>query len=38
MEYLSSILWLLSWPLLIFIVYKVSWILTKKKGFLESEE
>jgi len=38
MDHLSSILWLISWPVLIFVTYKVTLMVVKRKGMLYDEE
>lgn len=35
MDYLSSILWYLSWPLFIFICYKLAFYAIHKLNFLK---
>ena len=39
MNYIIQILWILSWPLLIFICYKaIRWVLENYEQKLEEEE
>jgi len=38
MNHLISILWLASWPILIFVIYKLVFAAVKSKGMLYDEE
>lgn len=38
MNHLISILWLASWPVLIFVMYKIIFVAVKHKGMLYDEE
>lgn len=37
MEHISSILWLISWPVLIFVMYKLIFAAVKRNGMLYDE-
>lgn len=37
MSHLISIIWLAFWPILIFAIYKITFRVIKKKGYLYDE-
>ena len=37
MSYLEAVIWLISWPVLIFATYRVILYFLKRKGFLTEE-
>jgi len=38
MEYLTSLIWVAAWPVLIFVFYRLSFILLKQTDYLYGDD